>query len=214
VSQDFYRYRPFIFGWELRGQSWGRPTKDVTRKVNRAPDASKVSAALPSSSPPQDEIARLRATSAADIPRHGPDDLLTEGELARFLKMAPGTLRNWRTSGEGPPFLSLSSRAVRYRFADVEAWVNARRRRSTSAPTRGSDDGRTENLSSPKPSPASSLTALQREVMDCARELWPDGRYPARKGDLHQKIRDKFVARKQTPPNARTITRAFKAASE
>lgn len=50
---------------------------------------------------------------------------LTTAELAKRWDMNPGTLRNWRSSGKGPRFVTLGRRRkgknppVRYRLADV-----------------------------------------------------------------------------------------------
>ncbi len=40
--------------------------------------------------------------------------LLNEEAAATFLGLTPRCLQNWRWQGSGPPFLRLSSRAVRY----------------------------------------------------------------------------------------------------
>ena len=61
--------------------------------------------------------------------------LLTEKEAVRILGFSHRTLQAWRVSGGGPKFIKVSSRCVRYRLADLRAWVEARVRRSTS------DDG-------------------------------------------------------------------------
>jgi excisionase family DNA binding protein len=50
------------------------------------------------------------------------DELLTEAELAQLLKVSVGTIRRWRAEGTGPPALRLG-RGVRYRRADVDAWL-------------------------------------------------------------------------------------------
>lgn len=52
------------------------------------------------------------------------DALLTEAELAELLKVSVGTIRRWRSEGTGPPALRLG-RGVRYRRADVDAWLEA-----------------------------------------------------------------------------------------
>ena len=54
------------------------------------------------------------------------DDLLTERETSRMLKVASRTMEGWRRRGAGPPFIRLSLRAVRYKREDVEAWLAAR----------------------------------------------------------------------------------------
>lgn len=57
---------------------------------------------------------------------HGNAVLLSEREAAAVLGLKPRTLENWRQSGDGPPFVRISSRCVRYRPADLEAWADAR----------------------------------------------------------------------------------------
>lgn len=54
-----------------------------------------------------------------------PADLLDEREVADALHVAVNTLRNWRWKGEGPRAVKLGKRAVRYRRADVEAFIEA-----------------------------------------------------------------------------------------
>jgi hypothetical protein len=61
------------------------------------------------------------ACSMSDV-----EALLTESELSREIKISPITLQQWRHRGEGPPFFKLG-RAVRYRRADVTAWLASRR---------------------------------------------------------------------------------------
>ncbi len=57
--------------------------------------------------------------------------LFTEREVATLLSVSIKTLRNWRVTGQGPPFRKLS-RIVRYSANDVQTWVDLRRRISTS----------------------------------------------------------------------------------
>lgn len=40
-----------------------------------------------------------------DMAECNPQDWLTTGQAAAFLKLAPGTLQNWRTLGKGPMFV-------------------------------------------------------------------------------------------------------------
>jgi predicted DNA-binding transcriptional regulator AlpA len=51
------------------------------------------------------------------------DDLMTTNEAAERLRLAPKTLRNWRNLGEGPKSIVLPNGSVRYRVADVDAWI-------------------------------------------------------------------------------------------
>lgn len=59
--------------------------------------------------------------------------LLDTEQLAEELGLRPQTLREWRQVGDGPAFVKVGAR-VRYRRVDVDAWITARIRRSTSDP--------------------------------------------------------------------------------
>ena len=58
--------------------------------------------------------------------------LLKQSEVAEVLGVSPRSVEGWRLSGRGPRFVRLSSRAIRYRPEDVDAWIAERVRRSTS----------------------------------------------------------------------------------
>ena len=58
-------------------------------------------------------------------------DLLTTEEAAALLRLKPHTLENMRWQGTGPFFLKLGGR-VFYRRADLKAWCDQARRRSSS----------------------------------------------------------------------------------
>lgn len=58
------------------------------------------------------------------------DRLLTSREAAAYLGRSPGTLANWRCQGRGPAF-SGSGPGIRYRKADLDAWINANTRTAT-----------------------------------------------------------------------------------
>lgn len=60
--------------------------------------------------------------------------LLTESEAAEAIGLTSRFLQSRRHRGDGPPFVQVSSRCVRYRPADIEAWSEARLRTSTSDP--------------------------------------------------------------------------------
>jgi hypothetical protein len=63
----------------------------------------------------------------------GETDLLTTEQAAARLGLAVGTLAKMRVSGDTPPYHKVG-RLVMYTTADLTAWINARRRRSTSDP--------------------------------------------------------------------------------
>jgi excisionase family DNA binding protein len=56
--------------------------------------------------------------------------LWTEQQTADYLQVAVGTLRRWRAEGTGPPALR-AGRTVRYRKADVDAWLQRERERDS-----------------------------------------------------------------------------------
>ena len=59
-------------------------------------------------------------------PNYKSSDLLDEKEAARYLTLAPATLRNWRALGMlQPKALKIGRRAIRYRFSDLEAFIAA-----------------------------------------------------------------------------------------
>lgn len=64
-----------------------------------------------------------------------PDALLYPAEVAYLLGQGTRTLDDWRLTGAGPVFLRLGKlRSIRYRRRDLIAWMETRRRRSTSDP--------------------------------------------------------------------------------
>ncbi|MFW5453763.1 helix-turn-helix transcriptional regulator [Thioalkalivibrio sulfidiphilus] len=57
---------------------------------------------------------------------------LTTEQAAELLGLKRTTLEAWRCRGGGPQFIKLG-RAVRYRQADLEEWIESRTRTSTSS---------------------------------------------------------------------------------
>jgi excisionase family DNA binding protein len=68
-----------------------------------------------------DQLERRSAASDA----RASVELMTVQDVARYLGVPVGTLRNWRVTGDGPPAARIG-RHVRYRRADVESWVAER----------------------------------------------------------------------------------------
>lgn len=52
-------------------------------------------------------------------PFDDPDTLLTEDQAARLLGLSIRTLQGWRWREEGPPFVRIGPRCVRYRRSDL-----------------------------------------------------------------------------------------------
>lgn len=50
--------------------------------------------------------------------------LLTEADAAAYLGLSPATLSRWRWQGDrGPAWVRFSGRAVRYRLAELDAFI-------------------------------------------------------------------------------------------
>ncbi len=62
-----------------------------------------------------------------------PDELLAQDSVARILGLREKTLESWRSRGGGPVYVKIG-RLVRYRIADVEAFIAAGARASTTNP--------------------------------------------------------------------------------
>ena len=58
-------------------------------------------------------------------------ELLREHDVAKILNLEVTTLRRWRWAGCGPRFLKLGA-SVRYHSDDIDAFIEAGRRSSTS----------------------------------------------------------------------------------
>jgi excisionase family DNA binding protein len=58
-------------------------------------------------------------------------NLMTTHEAAKYLNVSKAFLERDRWSGARIPFIKVGSRAVRYRLADLEAFVEAQIRQST-----------------------------------------------------------------------------------
>lgn len=51
--------------------------------------------------------------------------LLTTAEVARFFRVSPWTLRDWRKTAQrrGPKYVKIERHRVRYRLADLQAYL-------------------------------------------------------------------------------------------
>lgn len=56
-----------------------------------------------------------------------PDRLLSRDDVAYRFGLSRRWLELAAHKGEGPPMVKISRRMVRYRAADIEAWLQARR---------------------------------------------------------------------------------------
>ena len=60
------------------------------------------------------------------------DACMRTPEASRYLGISESTLNKTRLTGNGPPFVKVTPRAVAYRKADLDAWLEARLCQSTS----------------------------------------------------------------------------------
>ena len=76
-------------------------------------------------------------SSDYDLPRVGSGALIPSTNLrapaaAEYLGVSTSTLAKWRLYGCGPQYSKAGPRIVIYGIAELNAWLTARRRRSTS----------------------------------------------------------------------------------
>jgi predicted DNA-binding transcriptional regulator AlpA len=60
-----------------------------------------------------------------------PYNLLTDDEVAEKIRRSTNWLAKQRCRGDGPKFLKVG-RSIRYRWQDVEVWLESQARQSTS----------------------------------------------------------------------------------
>jgi hypothetical protein len=82
---------------------------------------------------PESPVAPSAPQAEAASPKKSPVGLLTPDEVRLRLGVTPKALERWRGSGEGPLFVRLSRKTIRYRAADVDTFVNGRVVASTAA---------------------------------------------------------------------------------
>ena len=61
-----------------------------------------------------------------------PERKLRAREAAQYLGLSPSTLAKARIRGDGPRYAKAGQRVVLYDLKDLESWVEARKRNSTS----------------------------------------------------------------------------------
>jgi predicted DNA-binding transcriptional regulator AlpA len=70
-------------------------------------------------------------TTASDSEPFQRGRLRSEPDAARYCAVSTRTLQQYRLTGAGPVYVQIGSRRIGYRLADLDAWLDARRRRST-----------------------------------------------------------------------------------
>ncbi len=52
------------------------------------------------------------------------DNLMTPSEVSKYLGIGLSTLALYRATGDGPQYIKVLRRLVRYRRCDVDEWLN------------------------------------------------------------------------------------------
>ena len=76
--------------------------------------------------------------TTATQPKEDINGLLDERQAANLIGVTTRFMQQRRRTGDGPVFIRVSSRCVRYRLRDITAWIEQRMRKSTS------DDGKND----------------------------------------------------------------------
>ncbi len=54
-----------------------------------------------------------------------PGGLLTPAEAAQRMRVTDRVLERWRSNGEGPRYVRLSRKSIRYRIEDLDSFITA-----------------------------------------------------------------------------------------
>ena len=79
-----------------------------------------------------DDLVRHGKVRYVGCSNHSAWHVMKALSAADRLGVSAQTLVKWRVTGEGPAFVKVSHKCVRYEQAALDAWVASRRRRSTS----------------------------------------------------------------------------------
>jgi hypothetical protein len=69
------------------------------------------------------------ADTAKPLPQ--PDQLMTSAQAAKRLGVGDRVLERWRSTGDGPAYAKLTSKTIRYRSEDLDAFVGKSIRKNT-----------------------------------------------------------------------------------
>lgn len=61
------------------------------------------------------------------------DELLTTAELAKRTSLTKRFWEHRRITGETPPYIQIGDRAVRYKWSEVQTWLDKQTKTSTSS---------------------------------------------------------------------------------
>jgi hypothetical protein len=74
----------------------------------------------------------VRASAPFPAANDSSEELISEAQSAKIVRVKPSTLRDWRSAGRGPAYFKVG-RLVYYRRTDLWAWLQAQRREPTAA---------------------------------------------------------------------------------
>lgn len=57
---------------------------------------------------------------------------LNSEQTAEYLGISVATLKNWRKRGDGPPFIKVNARLIRYQQSDLDTWMDCKPRQTIS----------------------------------------------------------------------------------
>jgi hypothetical protein len=119
-----------------------------------------------------DQLEQFRATLVRGGIRPTVSDLVRASDAARVLGLAPKTLRNWRSDGRGPDFVSIGG-SVFYPLASLNAFIEAGRCRPVrpGTPPRVLDRNQLTGNDAPVKQLSRLETRLPAPVASAIREL-------------------------------------------
>ena len=53
-------------------------------------------------------------------------DYLSETQTAKYLNISKKSLQRWRFNRQGPPYVKLNMKTIRYRREDLDQWMKER----------------------------------------------------------------------------------------
>ena len=61
-----------------------------------------------------------------------PKTYLNSEQAAEYLGISAATLKNWRKRGDGPPFIKVNARVIRYLRCDLDVWMDTKPKQTIS----------------------------------------------------------------------------------
>jgi hypothetical protein len=74
---------------------------------------------------------RINQAQQAELESFHPELLLTTEQLARWFDVTAQSILTSCKTGDGPPYIRIAPKTIRYRCGDVVEWLKSRRHLST-----------------------------------------------------------------------------------